>query len=112
MRLTIAKEGEYIPEWNGNKEDDEPIKFVLRHLTTGERERAIEFGMAEDGKSVVKPDLRSLFRTAVVRVENLHVNDKSLTKADDVLSAPDLYDLFVEVAVYVLAQNARQDPKN
>jgi hypothetical protein len=33
MKLSIEKEYDYIPEWNGNKDDEQPIIFHLLGIT-------------------------------------------------------------------------------
>ncbi len=50
MELTIERNYEFTPEWNGNKKDANPIVFEMRRLSTGERDRfmAYTFGAGDD----------------------------------------------------------------
>ncbi len=58
MKFTIAREIEFLPEWNGNKQEDDPIKFTLRFLTAPERDEVLGMGFETDGKVTVNPNSR------------------------------------------------------
>ena len=42
MKFTFENEFEYIPVFNNNREDSQPIKAKFRYLTTPEREKFIK----------------------------------------------------------------------
>jgi len=116
MKITLARDAEYIPEWNGNRDDPEPVVFHLRYLTTAERQQCMEREYLPDKNGgvrvAIKPDQERMFKLAVRKIENLEVNGRPLTTAGDVLSTPGLDLLFIEVSLYVLTMNAEQDSKN
>lgn len=112
MKLTIDKEQEYIPTWNDNEADAEPIKFILRNLTTAERDAAVSLSFGENGDPILKPDMQRIFTKGVARIENLWVNDKQILTPASVMTTPGLYELFLEVASEILAVNMRRDSKN
>lgn len=41
MKIVVENEKEYIPEWNGNRDQDEPITVIHRFLKPGERKKYI-----------------------------------------------------------------------
>ena len=116
MKITLAKDAEYIPEWNGNREDPEPVVFHLRYLTTAERQQCMEkeYLPDKDGgiRVAVKPDQERMFKLAVKKIEHLEVNGRELVTAKEVLETPGLDSLFLEVSLHVLTMNAEQDSKN
>jgi hypothetical protein len=112
MRLTVAKEEEYVPQWNGNVEEDEPVKFTLSYLTTADRDACIPVDFNEEGEFHLKPDYRKLFTKGVRRIEGLYVNDKPIKTPLEVLNTPGLYELYMEVATHLLTMNVRRDSKN
>ena len=112
MKINIARESEYIPEWNDNESNDEPIKFFLRDLTTAERDGCISLKVNEKGESVIDPDYQKIFRRGVIRIENLEVNDEKIKTAEMVLKTPGLWNLFLEVAGRILLQNTEGLSKN
>ena len=111
MKLELTQQVEYVPEWNENQKDSEPISFTLRHLTTAERAKCTDTGQTEQGHLHIKPDYERMFRLAVVKIENLDVGGKQLETARDVLATPGLYMLFFEVALYILNMNPIGDKK-
>jgi hypothetical protein len=92
----MEKESEYVPVWDGNREDERPCRFILRALTSGERNRALPVQVGEG--ATVTPDFEYVFRKGVVRIEDLEINGERLTKPADVVNALGAYDLFIEVA--------------
>lgn len=112
MKLVIDKEQEYIPSWNDNEADDEPIKFILSNLTTTERDACVDLSFGENGDPLLKPDMQRIFAKGVKRIENLWVNGGQISTPAAMMAAPGLYELFLEVASEILARNMRHDPKN
>lgn len=112
MKLTIEKEWEYIPFWNNNQADSEPIKFILCNLTTAERDSCVELSFDQDGKPIFKSDNQRIFKAGVRQIENLSVNGEKISSATGVMTMPGLYELFLEVASEILAKNMRRDSKN
>ena len=116
MKVMIARTAEYTPEWEGNAEDPEPITVKLRYLTPEERDQCLHYAMGKSGddetRVTIDPDRRKLFRLGVVEFVNLNVNGKAIKSAEQVLTTPGLDGLFTEVALHILAMNARTDEKN
>lgn len=112
MEITIAREYDFTPVWNGNMEDSNPIVFKMRMLTTGERDKLMAYTFSTEGQLQIAPERQAMFKAAVVGIKNLKVNGESLLKASDVLSRPGLDGLFTEVVTEVITQNSREDLKN
>jgi len=112
MEVTVIREYDLVPEWNGNKNDAKPIVFKMRRLTTAERDRLIRYKITEDGKINLEPDRQGLFITGVVGIEQLTVNSEAVKTARDFLSKPGLDNLFIEVVSDVIGQNSKEDSKN
>jgi hypothetical protein len=111
MKLYIAKETEYLPEWNENRSSDEPVKFILKNLTPAERNECVGVQIVDE-KQTFSADFEKLFRKGVKRIESLWVDDKEIRTVNEFLAVPGLYDLFIEVASEVLSQNIKVDSKN
>lgn len=115
MKLTIDDRYEVIPEWNGNRESDEPIKITCRYLTIPERARCIVKDVQVDGdKAVVtvKYKDRDLFDLSVLKIENLEVNGRKITNAIEFHSVSGLGGLFDEIVGEIIARNTRRELKN
>ncbi len=111
MKLSIEKEYDYIPEWNGNKNDEQPIVFHLRGITDIEREKCITKKYV-DGNVEMHTNESQLFRYAVQSIENLEINERQIKTATEFLALPGLSGLFSEVIVEVITNTARKDLKN
>lgn len=112
MDIRIGKTYDFIPEWEGNKEEAQPVVFHMRYLTTGERETLIRYEFGEDGKVKIVPDRKGLLQAAVLSIEGLKVNGEPCASIRSLLSYPGFDFLVIEAVADVMAQNARQDPKN
>ena len=112
MKLSLSKEIEYIPEWNDNKKEADPIIAIFRHLTTDQRNDCMDTGFDKNNKMIIKPDLGKIFRWALVELKNLDIDDEMIKTANDVLKKPGLYNLFMELALYALNMDALESKKN
>lgn len=108
----LAKEQEFVPTWNGNASADQPVKFILKHLTNAERSRCFRTWADGRGNVNVEPDQELLIKYGVVRIENLSVNGSPVTTAKEFAEAQGLGDLFSEVAVHILVASSPVDRKN
>jgi hypothetical protein len=108
----LAKEVEYVPEWNGNASAEQPVKFILKHLTNAERSRCFRTWADGRGNVNVEPDQELLVKYGVVRIENLSVNGEAITDHKSFAGAVGLGDLFSEVAVHILIMSSPVDRKN
>ena len=70
MKIDLNDKYEFIPEWNGNQEDENPIKVYCKHMTAGERERCItqDIISEEDGPKL-NPARLAEIRTALERAQ-------------------------------------------
>ena len=112
MEVTIDREYEFVPEWNGNKSDGKPIVFKMRFLSTGERDKFMKYKFTSDGNVNLEPDRQGMFVAAVAGITNLNVNGEGVTKARDMLERPGLDALFTEVVTNVMSQNIKDNLKN
>jgi hypothetical protein len=113
MKFTLKREDEFIPKWNGNDKQDEPIKFTIRALNTVERDSIFTISHNLDGVPLVKTDFLKAFRIGVVRVSGLTVDGAEVSKAEEVIKLPGFYELVLEVGTEVIARNPfEQNSKN
>lgn len=112
MKFTLAKEREYIPTWEGNDKQEEPIKFTLRYLNTVERDDIISPQFGEDGKVNIKPNYIKAFKLGVSKIEGFNVDGSQVKTSIEFLKLTGFYELFLEVAGQVLMQNSVVDGKN
>ncbi len=122
MKLLLERESVYTPEFRDNKAEDEPVEITMRQLTTGQRQKLmaldpVNFAVHEatssnghaDRRFEFDVDYEGIFKAAVVKIANLEVNGEAITTPDAVLTAPGLNDLFMEVIMEVVRQNARKE---
>lgn len=113
MKVDLSEKYEFIPEWNGNQEDPNPIVFHCRYLTTGERQKCIVEKFVQ-GELVVEQDDMAIMRYAVEYIENLEDVDsgQKITKGDQLSGTRKLASLVREVANDAVFRNMRPDLKN
>ncbi len=112
MEITIAKNYDFTPEWNNNKQEAKPVVFHMRALTTAERERYLKYEFGPEGGITMIPDRQGLFVSAVLSVDNLVVNGEQVRTAREFLSKPGLDFLFAEAVANVTAQTLTGEIKN
>lgn len=115
MKVSFDDKYDFVPNWNGNKEDASPIIFHCRYLSTTERARCLEREVLVDGeKTVVKVGYKDkeLFTLSIESIENFEANGKKMLTAADVLASERLGTLFDECVNEFVARNARKDLKN
>lgn len=112
MKLSLNREFEYIPNWNDNKKDNDPIKFYIRDLTTAERDDYVKFKLVDGKDPGAEADLQKIFSKCVQRIENLEVEGEKIETARKLLDTPGLWALFLEVATHISTHNMAAVPKN
>ena len=112
MKVTLNKESEYIPEWNDNRNDEDPIKFHLRDLTTAERDSYVKFKLVEGKEPKTEADFQMIFSKCVKKIDNLEVDGEKIDSARKLLNTAGLWPLFMEVATYISAHNMAATSKN
>lgn len=109
MDVPVALEQEYwwVPEWNENKKDANPIRFRKRMLTAGQRLKLVTF---RDGQPHIENE--QVFLVSVQEVENLSASGKAVSTARDVLRHGEFYLLALESVADTLAHQEAPDLKN
>ena len=107
MDIIISKTYEYIPEWDGNRESENPVKMICDYLTTAQIERCMSIGSAN-----ISIDRRQYLKESRPRFENLSVNGIPVCNADEFLKARGLGPLFSELTTHILEQNNQGISKN
>jgi len=105
LKITVKREFEYIPEWNGNREDGGTVKAVIKNLSVDELDQCFT-----GGREVI--DRKRLFALGLARLDGLELNGEKIDTAQKVLDAPALHGLYIEICAEVLRVNQRQDLKN
>jgi len=101
VRIDVGKGYEFVPKWNNNRDDDEPVKIHCRYLTTEERNRYTRLDAGEQTMA----DYQGMVRAAVERIENLAVDGDKIESARDLLDAKGLGGLFSELCIDIVRQN-------
>lgn len=96
MIIEVKKENEFVPEWNGNRDENESeqIKVIYRYPTVTEKERflytkPIKVGKDGEGEIEFVQDSAGLSKTIIKRIENLTLNIDG--KEKEIKTANDLY---------------------
>lgn len=93
MIVNVSRRHEFIPEWNGNKDSEEPVKVYIQDMST------VEWQECWDTEGV--RGTNEMLKAAIISIENLYINEdgekKHITTADDMLNAPGLLGLYTEV---------------
>lgn len=84
MVVTVARQTEYIPEWNSNKTDEKPIVIVHKAPTTVLSEMLIpkpvfKMKMGNDGNGSVSEteftvDYKKIVKEMVIEIKNLTID--------------------------------------
>ena len=114
MDIKIVKESEFIPQWNDNREQADPLRVLLQALTTTQRTECVDFGVDENGQTVVRPKLRLLCKYGVKEIKNLSAEGTPIKTVDDLLSSRGggLEVLLTEIGMEILVRNRAVDLKN
>lgn len=103
MEIRVTKTSVYIPEWNGNKAEADPVRITYKTPTLDDRRRLIpqprmSFKIGVDGKPAggevdVTVDTRAFVESLVEKVEGLTITDENgnsreIRTARDLLAAP------------------------
>ena len=115
MKVNLDRNYEYIPEWNGNRDDADPCKFHIRRLTSPEREQCIKTELlVQDGDATAKitTDKERLVRLAVTKIENLTVGDSDIKTVKDFLATQGVDGLFEEIASHIITADSKPELKN
>ena len=99
MLITVSNKTEFIPEWNDNQKENDPVVVVHRVPTMGLRERLIPKprlklmvsadGKSEGGETEVEVDNKKIILAMLVEIKNLAYESDG--KEIRVKSADDLY---------------------
>lgn len=78
MKIKVKKTDVYIPEWNGNKNDSDPIAVHYRFLSESDRGRyisiePIKVSGSGDPEVTIKQDNQGLTIAMVTRIDNLEM---------------------------------------
>lgn len=111
MKLQIAKEYDYVPEWNGNKNCDEPVKAKLRALTEPERRQAVKRKYI-NGQIEIETDTDVYLKYGLVKIENLEVNGEQVNDYKKLTNTPGLSGLCEELAGEIATNTLTPDLKN
>lgn len=123
MEVQVKRTIDYIPKWNKNQKDKNPIVFHLRYLSTGELQDCIKSKPSTydaetkkvTGGEIIQDD-KKWFNLGIMEIDNLEVNDGTnktpITTGRELLLQPGLDNLYYEVLAYIKRMNARIDPKN
>lgn len=106
MDIKLEKKFDFIPEWNNNKQEDEPVVFHCQLLTVAEYEGCMKVG------DTVTIDRRAYLKKSILKIDNLSVGGKPIYDADEFLRARGVSALFTEVSTHLLTINSEEPGKN
>lgn len=109
-RIEILKQKEFVPGWNDNDKEENPITFVLNYLSTQDTHEVIELQEESYRLNMIKE-----FRKAVAKIRNLEIEIggeiKAIQTADEFLLTPGFINLFYEVIKEIHNMKAIVDKK-
>jgi hypothetical protein len=103
-----AKDVEYIPTWEGNREAADPIRATLRYLTSAERSQCIS-GRQVSGDVVVAIDYGKALRFGLKGLASFVDNKAKVETAEQLMDLSGFDGLFMELAMQIWRMNARED---
>lgn len=106
MEITLEKKYDFIPEWSGNAEDENPIVFKCSYLTNADYDSCMTIG------SEVKIDRIKIFKKSLDKIENMTVNGKAIYTPEDFLKLQGIGGLFTEVTTEMIGRNNKEPGKN
>jgi len=114
MDVSITtKEVEYVPEWNDNKKDPNPVRVRLRFLNNSQRTDLIRWKADQSGQIHLDPDRRGLLLAGVVKIENLWVIEdgvrKEIKTGMALMQSYGLEALMIELATEIIGMNPKQE---
>lgn len=109
MKFTIAREIEFIPEWNGNAKADQPIRVTLKYLTGPERDQILDLSFDASGKVLVRTNFEKACRLGIKRFDDFMVDGKAIVTADEFLKTPGFEDLYREIGGKIMLMNPIAD---
>ena len=113
-----SKNIEFIPEWQENRADSNPIRATLKFLNTAQRTTLLPWDSDTEGHVRMKPDRRGLLLAGLEKLENCVMVDrdtgakKEIKTAFELLGAYGLEGLAIEIATEIMSMNARGTEKN
>jgi hypothetical protein len=100
MIVDINLENEFIPEWNNNKKEDQPIKVIYRTPSMSHVERLIPKpsyllktdaeGRSQGAEVELTVDTKKMILALVIDIQNLEITNTSGTKTK-IKNPQDLY---------------------
>lgn len=115
MELTFSSEFEYIPAFNDNQENENPIKIICRYMTTPERSKYIENKLMTVNGEIQSQTIfhnEAILKASILKIENLKVNGVEIKTAKALLEIEGLSQLSEEIATYIATKNLSPDLKN
>jgi len=102
MNISISLQREFVPEWNNNKESEDPIVVVYKAPTMNLRQQLIPNpkivlkispdGKAEGGETTIEVDNRKIIYGMLEEIKNLTLTvdgkEKEIRTANDLYSGP------------------------
>lgn len=88
MKIAVRTGDVYIPEWNGNREADEPIRVHYRYLCKDERDRfigvePIKFKKDGEPELTVRDDGAGMAKLMIKRIEGLTIEENGKDRVID-----------------------------
>jgi len=103
---TVTEDIDFIPEFDDNEKEKEPITVVLKYMTSNENAKCLKIYGDLD------IDYETTITLGVKEVKNLKVDGKEITTARQLLNLSGFRKLLDEVVVKIISMNARTDKKN
>jgi hypothetical protein len=106
MDIVLTRRKTFVPKWNGNDElpAGERIEVVYRHMTTEEKNEWTRSG--QEFSTIAK----NLFLNNVEKITGLTLTidgeKVDSPTPEDVMNAPDLYELYAEIASDIITSSA------
>lgn len=106
MNVKIEKTFEFIPGWNNNKDNEQPITVNGSYLTNTQLDRCLKIG------TEISIDRKQYLKESKIKISNLNVDGKLIITSEDLLGACGLSQLYTEITTHLIEINNQEPPKN
>lgn len=111
MKCTIEKDYEYVPEWNGNRDEEVPMVFECQALTHPQRKAGIH-RYYKGGELQIDIDEKALVLGGVKRIRDFEVNGKKIDTPEKLIEEEGLGGLVDDVANHIALRTMEMPVKN
>ena len=115
MKLKINQTGEFIPKWNDNENEENPIKFEFTKITPALMAKIVSKKVIyrdDEPEITIEFDFDKIVKNCITKIENLEINGAAIRFASEILKQSGLGDLITEIGSHILQESNSVEKKN